>query len=343
MIHGTPNDLGAAMVPTGGGSHQPLEQFLADSFTTALIVMHRGETAYGWWRDPATRDQPQPIYSITKSVVGVVAGALIEAQALDPDRRVITYVPELRHGGYRAVTVRDLLDMRTGGDYRETYGPDGELAQLMSTRALATDVPFASVHDMLSAIQRVGRHDGPFAYRSLDTEALGWVIERATGTRMDVLADEIVLGPLGCQGAVFEVDALGDVLHSGGLRMRPLDVARFGAMILDSGAVGDHHIVSPFFVKDLRSGHPSDEAPGIGEGSYRNQFWVPVRGGRELLALGIHGQMLWMDAESDTVFSKLSTWPTPSDPDLMTTTYAVARACAAALSESPHRDITVPR
>lgn len=340
MIHG---DLGAAMVPSGDGSQRSLEHFLEASFTTSLIVMHRGETAYEWSLDSTTTDQPQPVYSITKSVVGVVAGALIEAGTLVPDLPAITYVPELRHGGYRAVTVRDLLDMRTGDDYRETYGQDGELAQLVATRALAIEAPFASVHDMLSRIQRVGRHDGPFAYRSLDTEALGWVIERATRTRMNVLADEIVLGPLGCQGAVFEVDALGDVLHSGGLSMRPLDVARFGAMILNSGTVGDRHIVSPFFVKDLRSGHPCDDTPGAAEGSYRNQFWVPIRGGRELLALGIHGQMLWMDAESDTIFAKLSTWPTPSDPDLMTTTYAVARACAAALTESPHRDITVPR
>ncbi len=343
MIHPVPHDLGATMVPTADGSHQSLEHFLEESFTTSLIVLHRGETVYEWSRDPAAMDQPQPIYSITKSVVGVVAGALIEAEALDPDRRVITYVPELRHGGYRAVTVRDLLDMRTGDDYRETYGPAGELAQLISTQILAVDAPFASVHDMLSRIDRVGRHDGPFAYRSLDTEALGWVLERATTTRMDMLATEIVLGPLGCEGAVFEVDALGDVLHSGGLRMRPVDVARFGAMILNSGAVGDRHIVSPFFVKDLRAGHPCDDTPRVGEGSYRNQFWVPIRGGRELLALGIHGQMLWMDAETDTVFCKLSSWPTPSDPDLMTTTYAVARACAAALTERPHRDITIPR
>ncbi len=307
------------------------------------MVLHRDEPVYEWSAEAVRIDQPQPVYSITKSVVGVVAGVLIEAKALDPDRGVTTYIPELGQGGYRGVTVRDLLDMRTGDDYRETYGPDGELGQLVTARVVDPEAPFASVHDMLCRVQRVGRHDGPFAYRSLDTEALGWVIESATGTRMDALADELVLRPLGCEGAVFEVDAHGDVLHSGGLAMRPVDVARFGAMILSSGAIGDRQIVSPFFVKDLRAGHPCDAVSGEGEGSYRNQFWVPKRGGRELLALGIHGQMLWMDAASDTVFLKLSAWPTPSDPALTSTTYAAARACAAALSESPHRDITVPR
>ncbi len=341
MIHGTPIDLGAAMVPGRGGVSQTLEQFLTESFTTALLVLHHGEPVYSWSRTPDSMDEPQPGYSITKSVLGVVAGSLIQDEVVDPDRGVITYVPELAQGGYRGVTMRDLLDMRTGGDYRETYGPDGELGQLVAARAPVPDGGFASVRDLLCRVPRVGLHDGPFAYRSLDTEALGWVIERATGSRMDQLAHELVLQPLGCAGAVFDVDGRGEVLHSGGLSMRPVDFARFGSMILGSGAIRDRQIVSPFFVKDLRAGHPRDAESG--GGSYRNQFWVPVRGGRELLALGIHGQMLWMDASSDLVFLKLSDWPTPSDPELLSTTYAVARRCAGALTESLHRDITVPR
>lgn len=267
----------------------------------------------------------------------------MERGDLDPDRGAVTYVPELVSGGYRGVTVRDLLDMRTGGDYRETYESDDELARLVLTRSQSDAAPFTSVPDMLCHIERVGSHDGPFAYRSLDTELLGWIIERATGVSMEVLANEIVLDRLGCEGAVFARDSEGNVAHSGGLSLRPVDVAQFGLMMLNSGAIGDHQVVSPFFVKDLRSGHPCDATTGKNEGSYRNQFWVPTRGGRELLALGIHGQMLLMDAANDVVFVKLSSWPTPSDPALLSTTYAVARACAAALNERPHRDITIRR
>ncbi len=321
----------------------PLEQFLTDSFTTVLLILHRGNSVYEWSAKSGALTDVLPCYSITKSVIGVVAGALMERGDLDPERGVVTYVPELASGGYRGVTVRDLLDMRTGDDYRETYDSDGELARLTMSRERSPGAPFESVRDMLCRIERVGRHDGPFAYRSLDTEALGWVIERATGTSMDVLADEIVLGPLGCVGGVFARDAQGHVSQSGGLSMRPVDVTRFGVMMLNSGAVGDQQIVSPFFVKDLRAGHRSDSTAGIGQGSYRNQFWVPVRGGRELLALGIHGQMLWMDAASDTLFVKLSTWPTPSDPTMLSATYAVAQACATALDEGAPPEITLPR
>ncbi|MGB3185087.1 MAG: serine hydrolase [Ornithinimicrobium sp.] len=342
MLPDASQNLGELPVATASGRPQALTQFLTDSFTTSLLVVHAGKVAYEWSFRASGLTDVLPCYSITKSVLGVVAGALIERGDLDPDRGAVTYVPELGGGGYRGVTVRDLLDMRTGGDYRETHDSDGELANLVKSRSQEPGAPFESVHDMVSRIERVGRHDGPFAYRSLDTEALGWVIERATGTAMDLLAEEIVLGPLGCVAAMFTKDSHGQVAHSGGLWMRPVDVARFGLMILNSGAVGDHQIVSPFFVKDLRAGNRFDANASSG-GSYRNQFWVPQRGGRELLALGIHGQMLWMDAASDTVFVKLSAWPQPSDPALLSTTYAVARACAAALGGGPAGDITLRR
>ncbi len=333
---------GLSDLPVTGtlGRSQPLGDFLRDSFTTAALVLHQGGVVYEWEAQAGALGEVLPCFSITKSIVGVVACALMERGDLDPDRGVVTYVPEMAGGGYRGVTVCDLLDMRTGGEYRESYEPGSELAQLALTQAQAPGALYGSVHDMVCRIEHVGVHDGPFAYRSLDTEALGLILERASGASMEDLVHDLILGPLGCEGVVFARDVHGRVAPSGGLAMRPMDVARFGSMILNSGAVGDQQVVSPLFVKDLRAGHPCD-AEVEGEGSYRNQFWVPTRGGRELLALGIHGQMLWMDAASDTVFVKLSTWPTPSDPPLLSATYAVARACATALDTRPPRDITL--
>ena len=47
-------------------------------------------------------------------------------------------------------------------------------------------------------------------------------------------------------------------------------------------------------------------------GHYRNQWWVPA-GRRVLLAMGIHGQFLFVDVEARIVIALLSTWPTPLD------------------------------
>ena len=66
--------------------------------------------------------------SVTKSVVGCVAGILAGRGVLDPEAPVTTYVPEVEGSGYDGATVRHLLDMRTGVAFSETYlEPDAEV------------------------------------------------------------------------------------------------------------------------------------------------------------------------------------------------------------------------
>ena len=59
--------------------------------------------------------------SVTKSVVGCIAGILVEQGLLDPDKRASSYVPEIVGSGYDGATVRQLLNMRTGVRFREEY------------------------------------------------------------------------------------------------------------------------------------------------------------------------------------------------------------------------------
>ena len=57
--------------------------------------------------------------SVSKSLVGTVAGALIASGELDQSRPVTDYVPALGNSGYGGATVRNLLDMRSGIRFSE--------------------------------------------------------------------------------------------------------------------------------------------------------------------------------------------------------------------------------
>ena len=130
-----------------------------------------------------------------------MAGRLIDAGTLDPEAPATRYVPELASGGYAPVRVRDLLDMRVGGlDYREEYGdPDGELARMART---VDGSPTAyGLHDLVAGNGWPASPGGPFCYRSLDTEALGWVLERAAGTTVSALVSDL-LTRVGATGPV---------------------------------------------------------------------------------------------------------------------------------------------
>lgn len=327
----------------------------------AFVILHEGDLVCEWYADPTDETTPHPLHSVTKSFVGCLAGILADDGRLEPEALAAAYVPELLEGGYAAARVQGLLDMRTGGSYIEDHDdPRNELAAMGEIVGWLPrsdwELP-ESLRQYAAHVSRTAEPDGPFSYRSTDTEVLAWVIEVAAGVPLATLLDQQLLGPLGLESAgKLTVDPVGDPVASGGLSLIPRDVARFGQMILDGGSVGMRQVVPTMFLKDTRLGqHDSVEAfqARVGErlgpapggkgvhprgGIYRNQFWVPLRGGRQLLCLGVHGQVVLIDSENDTVAVKLSSWPKPQSPELFTDGLTCLMAAAEALGGRPSND-----
>jgi CubicO group peptidase (beta-lactamase class C family) len=74
-----------------------------------------------------TWQDPHILMSVSKSMLGLVAGTLVERGELAENDLVTKYVPELANTAYAGAKVRDLLDMRAGilfeEDYLATDGP----------------------------------------------------------------------------------------------------------------------------------------------------------------------------------------------------------------------------
>ncbi len=335
------------MVRRVDGSLVTIAECLARTYTDAFVVVHDGAIVAQWYATERDVSGAHALMSITKSIVGCATGALVGKGMLDPEALATAYVPELGYGGYAGATVRDLLDMRTGGPgYHEDYDdPDSEIAWL----SRAVEAPWPGVpgapapllRDLVATAQTRAGEARSFCYRSLDTEALGWVVERAGGRPvLDALGS--VLQPLGLEGpASICIDAAGVPQCSGSLALTARDAARFGLMLLHGGSVGAAQVVPAAFVKDTRIGASDSEralqarvgqvlgsGTGMRTGFYRNQFWVPERGSRTLLCLGIHGQLVYVDSRHDTVVVKLSSWPQPQDPALFTDGLTCAQAIA---------------
>ena len=342
-------------VTTVAGGVATVADTLRATHTDAFVVLHDGVVACEWYAAPAVATQPHPLHSVTKSFVGVLAGILAGDGRLDPAAPAARYVPRLGRSGYAAASVRDLLDMRTGGDYVEHHDDaDGELAlmgEVAGWREPTRPGLPGSVRELALRVERVARTSGPFSYRSLDTEVLGWVVEAAAGRPLAELLTERLLDPLGIEGeGELLVDPAGDPVASGGLSLRPRDVARFGQMLLDGGSVGTVQVVPTLFLRDTRMGQEDSvqafrarvgeriglDAPYPANGMYRSQFWVPGRGRRQLLCLGVCGQAVLVDADNQVVAVKLSSWPWPQDARLFTDGLSCLSAAAAHLGGRPH-------
>ncbi len=179
-------------------------------------------------------------------------------------------------------------------------------------------------------------HDGVFEYRSIDTDALGWICERAGGRRMsDQISQRVWIPIQAFHDAEVSIDPLGCALHDGGVSATARDLARFGQMLLDGGRVAGAQVIPQHWLDDAF--HPpadvrqafadSENEPYLPGGWYRNQFWfIPGDNGPILMCLGIHGQLVFVEPSTRLVGVKLSSWPVPQDSYLLSATIAAFRA-----------------
>jgi CubicO group peptidase (beta-lactamase class C family) len=180
-------DLAGTPVTRLDGKTTPAADVFADTWTDALLVMQDGRLVEERYFAGMSASTPHLLMSISKSIVGCVAGILVDRDLLDPGAPVTRYAPEVKGSGYDGATVRDLLDMRTGVAFRETYDdPDAEIRVMersMGWRPIRQGDP-AGMYDYLTTLGTADEHGGDFTYRSADTDMLGWVCERAADERM---------------------------------------------------------------------------------------------------------------------------------------------------------------
>lgn len=299
---------------------------LSDTYTDAVLVLHDGKIVMEGYPGEMERDTPHLLMSVSKSLVGSVAANLVHQGLIDVEKTADHYVPEITGSGYSGARVRDILDMRTGAKFSETYGdPRAEVRVMerhMGWRPGRDEEPLGA-YAYLATLGTEGKHGGDFKYRSADTDMLGWICERAAGVRMADMISSMLWVPMGAEhDAEVTCDCVGTAIHDGGVSAITRDLARFGLLLLEDGRRGDSSVIPEEWLREARTIDPdiraafaaSENEPFLPGGWYRNQFWfVPGPSGTVQLCLGIHGQMVLVDRETSTVAVKFSTWPDPQN------------------------------
>jgi CubicO group peptidase (beta-lactamase class C family) len=335
----TPSPLGDADPARSG---LPVDRILADDRTDGVIVLHRGELVLEQYRRGMAREDVHLLQSVSKSITGTVAGILIGSGELAPDDLISAHVPELADTSFMGATVRDLLDMRAGTTFDETYVDPASDIRASEAQFGWSPAPAPSPDALayLGTLRNQREHGGRFEYRSILTDVLGLVIERAAQKPYAEVLGDRLWSRIGTEtDAYVTVDRDGFSVADGGICVSLRDLARFGQMVLDDGVLQGRRIVASEWLSDtLRGAEDSKEAfaadPHSEElegGHYRNQWWVPA-GGQELLALGIHGQFLFVDYATGTVVAQLSTWETSLDPVRRAASLTAFRATGRALA-----------
>lgn len=346
----THRDLDSIPIPATVPAELPstVGSVIATTNTDAWMLVHRGKVLTEQYFGQMTATSPHLMLSVSKSVIGAVAGSLVDSGSLNPQALLTDYIAEITESGYAGATVRHLLDMRSGIDFSENY-----LDPLSGIRVLEQAIGWAptnapgptGMYPFLKTLQRKTGHGGVFEYRSCETDMLGWVCEAATGKTMPELISELIWRKLGADAdASIIVDQFGTGTFDGGVSATLRDLARFGALFLNNGrSMTGEQALSDQWIEQTLAGDPDSRdafAAATGDyrmpaGMYRNQVWFPYPGNDVLLCLGIHGQMIYVNRPAEVVAVKLSSWPVPEDPaKLFATLRAFDTICAALVVET---------
>ena len=317
----TRDDLDAVrFTPLDEGRELSWADSLDTNFTDAILVLHRGRIVYERYRGVTRRDTPHIAFSVTKSFVGTIAEMLLAEGKLEPHVPIAALIPELDSSGFADATLRQVMDMTTALDFSEEYTDPASgigafsLALGLTPRPLGYSGP-TDVYAFLPKIAKAGTHGERFAYRTCNTEVLGWIVARTEGKPLDQVLSERIWQPLGMeQDADFLIDPTGMAFAGGGLNPVLRDMARFGEAMRQDGFGNGGQAITAVAVASIRGGGSRAAFAPAGhtylpDCSYRSQWWMMPGNQGAYSARGIHGQAIYVDPTAEMVIARFGSHP----------------------------------
>ena len=293
----------------------PLAGLLAESGTTALVILDAGSLTWEHYPNNGSRERANRCFSVTKSVASALVGIAIAEGAIDSvDQPISRWLPDLSDASVGELTITHLLEMGSGIGFAEGTWPwrDQPLTYY------ATDLRRRLLH--LKLLDPVGRF---FHYS--DWHAL--LLERATGMTVTQLLQTRLWTPLGCEYPasmmVDRADEAGLEHLESGLTARALDLAKLGQLYLQRGVWHGHRILSETWVDTTTSpdgarvdpewfGYYRDRSWGrflaSGKVYFKRMWWGVMIDERrhDYFAMGVLGQHVYVSPDTQTVIVRLS-------------------------------------
>lgn len=317
-IKSQPVDLKAVTYEHAGAT-STFERYLADTFVDGFLVLHKGAVVSETYLNGMKPHGTHLAMSVTKTIVGLVVGILVERGMLDVAAPLTRYLPELEATAYKGATLQHVLDMTTGVTFDESYMTPGSHMQKLDLACgwkpnAEPGWPRTMWDLVLTLTEQERPHGAAFAYRSIETDVLGFVIERATGLPLAEVISQELWTPMGAgEDACITVDHGGTALADGGFCATLRDYGRLALLLLANGARDGRQIIPARWIEEARNA--SGELfqgvyrNALPEGAYHNQIWIEDMTRRAYMARGIFGQFIYVDPTTDFSVVQLATWP----------------------------------
>lgn len=264
----------------------------------SLLVVRGGDIVYERYSGSTGPNKPHNLKSATKSVLSALAGIALHTGDLGSlDDRLSDFLPDMLPADddrrKRAITVRDLLRMRSGLEWNEWGGCTLEMTARPNWMRFVLDQPLA--HDPGEV----------HAYSTGDTQLLSGILQKATGMTALDFADLFLFKPLGITQRTWPDDPQGYTIGGTELSLAPRDLAKFAYLYLNGGRWEDKQVVPAAWVAESTRQHslvvPPDasDRPAVG---YGYLWWLREQAGYpSFMAVGYAGQFAYVIPDLDLI------------------------------------------
>jgi CubicO group peptidase (beta-lactamase class C family) len=284
-----------------------LADYMATYHIAGVMVVRNGRIRLQRYASNFGPDQHWTSFSVAKSVTSMLLGiALKQGYVKSLDDTLVTYIPELAGSAYADVTVRELLTMTSGVKWDENYtDPDSDVAQMYAS---VCEDGEPHIIPYLEKLPRAYPHGTHFNYNTAETDLLGVLVQRATHRSLAEYLSRAVWKPYGmaADGYWLKDECSGADTGGSGLSATLADYARIGEFMLGDGRIAGKPIIAQAWLRGATQRHAHAGEP---ERGYGYLWWLGDDG--SYAAIGIFGQLLYIDPSRKLVIVQVGAWPKP--------------------------------
>jgi len=242
--------------------------------------------AEGWWW-PYAPQRVHMTHSLTKSVMVSGVGLAVDDGKFGLDDKVVSFfpdhVPADASSNLKAMTVRDLLTMRTGHDH-ETSGSEW---RPLKTSWIAEFMKIPVVYPPGTK----------WVYTSAASYMLSAIVTRTTGQKLADYLRPRMLDPMGIRDFQWDVSPEGVTPGGNGLSWSTADSLKLGMLYAQKGVWQGKQLLSPHWIAEASRKQVTD-------GPYGYQWWIGP--GSEFYAIGLFTQLSVVFPKHDAVLALFS-------------------------------------
>jgi CubicO group peptidase (beta-lactamase class C family) len=277
-------------------------RLFAETNTHAFLVLQGGKLKFERYWNGYDQETLSNSFSIAKTLVAMMVGiALEEGKIKSLDQPASDFLPYFRGGGREKVTIRHLLTMSSGLDFKEN--DTGYFALLGRTYY---------GNDLAEVVKDFGVEEEPgkiWWYRSGDTAVVGLILEKAYNKSVSELFSEKIFSRIGAErDALWTTDGGNNhELSFCCFNSTAREFARIGQLMLNEGKWKGEQIIPADYYREMTTSaklnYRSGNQPFERYGYYTHLF--KHKGLNIISPNGYRGQYIFVIPEKNAVVVRL--------------------------------------